>query len=135
MEVYTENNEFIESAQKILELYNNINFKGVFDVIIKNSDISVTNRWLGLPVIFTIKLTTDGMSCYQGEATCKIRGNGTVITKSIHNIKDYNEFISRFYKAVVDVRCDNTNYIESRQFVAELFDSIYEKIHDLQIKD
>ena len=50
-------------------------------------------------------------------------------------MKDYNEFITRFYKAVIDCRVDNNYYIEERPVIAELFDTIYDKIYDMQIKD
>ena len=122
------------SITKIKEVYKTIDFKNVFIYKEDNGNISIENKWLGLPVVISIKLNINEFP-YQGEGTCKIRGNGTVITKSIHNMKDYNEFISRFYKAVIDCRVDNNYYIEERPVIAELFDTIYDKIYDMQIKD
>ena len=130
----TELIEFIDTITKIKKVYENIDFKNVFIYKEDEYNITIENKWLGLPVIISIKLTTDG-SFYKGEGTCKIRGNGAVITKSIYNVKDYNEFINRFYKAVIDCRVDNNTYIEERPVITELFDTIYDKIHDMQIKD
>jgi hypothetical protein len=119
---------------KIKEVYKTIDLKNAFIYKEDNDSISIENKWLGLPVVISIKLTANEFP-YQGKGTCKIRGNGTVITKSIHNIKDYNEFITRFYKAVIDCRVDNNYYIEERPVISELFDTIYDKIYELQITD
>jgi len=119
---------------KIKEIYKTIDFKNAFIYKEDNDSISIENKWLGLPVVISIKLTANEFP-YQGKGTCKIRGNGTVITKSIHNMTDYNEFITRFYKAVIDCRVDNNYYIEERPVIAELFDTIYDKIYELQITD
>ena len=127
--------DFIELATKIIETYEGINFKNAFLFKKENYNFSIENRWLGLPVVFSISFTTDDLQHYQAEAICKVHGDGVVLTKSIYTLRDYNEFINRFYKVVIDCRLDNAAYIDKRQVISDVFDMFYEKKYEMHVEE
>ena len=131
--------EFKDLIDKLDLLYKDKDsLDNVFDIKYESGKLlEIKKHWDGQPTVLEIKLTFDDSTMawnFKAEAKCFIFGYGEHIIKNVENIADYNDFLNRVYRIVLNCQADNMYEIKDKELIKRMFKIFLDNVFNLMIK-
>lgn len=131
--------EFKELVDKLDLMYKDkTSIEGVFYIKYESGKrLDIKKHWDDMSTVFEIKLTFDDSTMawnFKAEAKCMLWGYGEYIVKNVESINDYNDFLNRVYRIVLNSQSDNMSNIQNKPAIKRMFKVFIDNISNLMIK-